>query len=310
MAEITASMVKDLRESTGVGMMDCKTALVETNGDMEAAVDWLRKKGLAKAAKKSGRVTAEGLVGVAATDTTAAIVEINAETDFVARNEKFQEMVKEIAGIASKGDFTLDSLKSAAYPGESPTIEEEITRLIAVIGENMNLRRVAKLSVSAGVVGTYVHNTTAPSLGKIGVLVALESTGEKTKLAELGKNIAMHIAATNPIAMTRDLVDEKTIAREKDILREKAIAAGRPADIIEKSVEGGLRKFFEESVLMEQSYIRDDKMKISQVLEAASKDVGAPVALTGFIRYALGDGIEKEETDFAAEVQAQAGLTK
>ena len=219
MAEITATMVKNLRESTGVGMMDCKTALQETNGDMEAAVDWLRKKGLAKAAKKSGRITAEGLVGVASSGTSAAAVEINAETDFVARNEKFQEMVRTVCEMATKQDYTAETLKAAAYPGESPTVEEEITRLIAVIGENMNLRRVARLSVKSGVIGTYVHNTTAPNLGKIGVMVAIESTGDTAKLAELGKGIAMHIAAANPIALTRDLVDDKTIALEKDILR-------------------------------------------------------------------------------------------
>lgn len=308
MAEITASMVKNLRESTGVGMMDCKQALQECQGDMEAAVDWLRKKGLAKAAKKSGRITAEGLVGVFGSSTAAAVVEINAETDFVARNDKFQDMVRAVATIASQGEYTVDSLKAASYLGEAATIEEEITRLIAVIGENMNLRRVTRLAVKQGVVGTYIHNATAPGLGKIGVAVALESTGNQEKLAELGKGIAMHIAAHNPIALTRDLVDEKTIARERDVLREKAIAAGRPADKLEMSVEGGLRKFFEENILMEQSYVRDDKVKIAQLLENASKEIGAPVALTGFVRYALGEGIEKEESDFAAEVQAQAGL--
>lgn len=308
MAEITAALVKDLRERTGAGMMDCKRALVEAEGDMEAAIDWLRKKGLAAAAKKAGRVASEGLIGAAIGDMAGAVVEINAETDFVARNDKFQNLVLNAAQIAAKQDYTLDSLKTAAFPGEAPTVDEEITRLIAVIGENMNLRRVVRLSVNAGHVSSYVHNAVAPNLGKIGVLVALESTGNKEKLAELGKRIAMHVAAANPQALTIEQLDAAALERERNIVSEQARASGRPEDIIAKMVEGRLRKFYEEVVLMEQTFIIDGKTKIREMLDNAAKELNAPVHLKAYVRYALGEGIEKAEADFAAEVQAQAGV--
>ncbi|MGV8948778.1 MAG: translation elongation factor Ts [Candidatus Paracaedibacter sp.] len=314
MAEITAALVKDLRERTGAGMMDCKRALTEVAGDMEAAIDWLRKKGLAAAAKKAGRVASEGLVGVAIDDIgngiAGAVVEINAETDFVARNEKFQNLVRNTALIAAKQDYTVDSLKTAAFPGEeSSTVDEEITRLIAVIGENMHLRRLVRLSVSQGHVASYVHNVVAPNLGKIGVLVALESAGDKTKLAELGKRIAMHVAAANPQALNIEDLDQASLERERTIVTEQARASGRPEEIITKMVDGRLRKFYEEVVLMEQTFIIDGKTKIREMLENATNEVGAPVHLKAYVRYALGEGVEKAESNFAAEVQAQAGLT-
>ena len=313
MAEITAALVKDLRERTGAGMMDCKRALTEVEGDMEAAIDWLRKKGLAAAAKKAGRVASEGLVGAAIDDTSdgtaGAVVEINAETDFVARNEKFQNLVRNTALIAAKQDYTVDSLKTAPFPGESPTVDEEITRLIAVIGENMHLRRLVRLSVSQGHVASYVHNAVAPNLGKIGVLVALESTGDKTKLADLGKRLAMHVAAANPQALNIENLDPTSLERERTIVTEQARASGRPEEIIAKMVDGRLRKFYEEVVLMEQTFIIDGKTKIREMLENAAKELGAPVQLKAYVRYALGEGVEKVESNFAAEVQAQAGIT-
>lgn len=313
MAEITAALVKDLRERTGAGMMDCKRALTEVEGDMEAAIDWLRKKGLAAAAKKAGRVASEGLVGVAIDDasngTAGAVVEINAETDFVARNDKFQNLVRSTALIAAKQDYTVDSLKTAAFPGESSTVDEEVTRLIAVIGENMHLRRLVRLSVSQGHIASYVHNAVAPSLGKIGVLVALESTGDKTKLADLGKRIAMHVAAANPQALNIEDMDQASLERERTIVTEQARASGRPEEIISKMVDGRLRKFYEEVVLMEQTFIIDGKTKIREMLENAAKELNAPVQLKAYVRYALGEGVEKAESNFAAEVQAQAGIT-
>lgn len=313
MAEITAGHVKDLRERTGAGMMDCKRALVEVEGDLEAAIDWLRKKGLAAAAKKAGRVASEGLVGAAIDEAnnslSGSLVEINAETDFVARNEKFQNLVRNTAVIAAKADYTIDSLKSAAFPGESPTVEEEITRLIAVIGENMHLRRVERLSVSQGHVSSYVHNSVSPGLGKIGVLVALESSGDKTKLADLGKRIAMHIAAANPQSLTIESLDPNLLDRERSIVAEQARASGKPEEFIAKMVEGRLRKFYEEAVLMEQTFIIDGKTKIREMLETASQDLNTPVTLKAYVRYALGEGVEKAESDFAAEVMAQAGIT-
>lgn len=313
MAEITAGLVKDLRERTGAGMMDCKRALTEVDGDMEAAIDWLRKKGLAAAAKKAGRVASEGLVGAAidasSNGTAGAVVEINAETDFVARNDKFQNLVLNTAAIAAKQDYTVDSLKAAAFPGESPTVDEEITRLIAVIGENMHLRRLVRLSVSQGHVASYVHNAVAPNLGKIGVLVALESTGDKEKLADLGKRLAMHVAAANPQALNIEDLDPTSLERERTIVSEQARASGRPEEIIAKMVDGRLRKFYEEVVLMEQTFIIDGKTKIREMLDNATKELGAPVQLKAFVRYALGEGVEKVESNFAAEVQAQAGIT-
>jgi elongation factor Ts len=306
MAEITAALVKELRDKTGAGMMDCKKALAETAGDMEGAVDWLRKKGLAAAAKKSGRIAAEGLVGVAAGGLAGAVIELNAETDFVARNEAFQGTVAAIARLALDGSGELEALKAAAYPGTGRTVAEELTHLVATIGENMNVRRVARLAVSDGVVASYVHSALVPGLGKIGVLVALQSTGDKAKLAELGKQIAMHVAAASPEALDIAAVDPAKLERERNVLSEQARASGKPEAIIEKMVEGRIRKYYEEVVLLEQLYVIDGETKISKVVADAAKTVGAPVQLTGFARFALGEGIEKEASDFAAEVAAMA----
>ncbi|WP_114391780.1 translation elongation factor Ts [Oleisolibacter albus] len=306
MAEITASLVKDLREKTGAGMMDCKKALNETQGDLEAAIDWLRKKGLAAAAKKAGRVAAEGLVGVASTGTVGAAVEVNAETDFVARNETFQAYVSKVTELALAGNGDAEALKAVAFPGTGRTVAEELTHLVATIGENMNLRRAAKLSVTDGVVATYVHNALVAGLGKIGVLVALESTGDKAKLAELGKQLAMHIAAARPEALDIADVDTSALDRERAVLSEQARASGKPEEIIAKMVEGRIRKYYEEVVLLEQVYVIDGETKVRKVIENAAKAVGAPVKLTGFVRFVLGEGIEKEASDFAAEVASMA----
>jgi len=306
MAEITAALVKELREKTGAGMMDCKKALAETAGDTEAAVDWLRKKGLAAAAKKSGRVAAEGLVGVAASGLFGAAVELNAETDFVARNDAFQAAVTAVTKLAIEGNGDIESLKTAAYPGTGRTVAEELTHLVATIGENMNLRRVAKLEVKDGIVASYVHSALVPGLGKIGVLVALESTGDKAKLADLGKQIAMHVAAARPEALDVTDVSTANLDRERAVLVEQARASGKPENIIDKMVEGRIRKYYEEVVLLEQLYVIDGETKIRKVVENAVKDVGAPVTLTGFVRFQLGEGIEKEATDFAAEVASMA----
>jgi elongation factor Ts len=306
MAEITAANVKELREKTGAGMMDAKNALVENNGDMEAAVDWLRKKGLAKAAKKSGRTAAEGLIAVATTadGKSGAVVEINAETDFVARNDQFQAFAKTTSTLAlAQSSDQIEALGSANY-GTGKTVQETLTNLIATIGENMNLRRMKKMTVAQGLVASYVHSAIAPNLGKIGVLVALESTAPAEKLQALGKQLAMHVAAANPEFLDVASVDAKSIEREKNVQRETARASGKPDDIIEKMLEGRMRKFYEEVCLLEQIFIMDGETKISALLKNAEKDVGAPVALTGFVRYNLGDGIEKQETDFAAEVAA------
>ncbi|HYD64657.1 translation elongation factor Ts [Azospirillum sp.] len=310
MAEITAALVKELREKTGAGMMDCKKALGETNGDLEGAVDWLRKKGLAAAAKKSGRVAAEGLVAVATSGTAGAVVEVNAETDFVARNEKFQGFAAESAKVALTTGADIEALKAAGYPGAGHTVQDELTSLIATIGENMNLRRAAKLSVSAGVVTSYIHTAIAPGLGKIGVLVALESTGDVAKLTELGKQIAMHVAAARPDALDVADVDVSALEREKNVLADQARASGKPENIIEKMVEGRLRKYYEEVCLLEQTYVIDGETKVRAVVEKVAKELGTPVKLTGFVRYALGEGIEKAESDFAAEVAAAAGQTQ
>jgi elongation factor Ts len=300
-------MVKDLREKTGAGMMDCKKALAETAGDMEQAIDWLRKKGLSQAAKKSGRVAAEGLVGVATEGTAGAALEVNAETDFVARNDTFQGFVETATKLAlsTKGD--VEKLKTAAYPGESRNVGEQLTHLIATIGENMNIRRATYLSVGDGVVTSYIHTAAKPGMGKIGVLVALESTGNKDALTALGKQIAMHVAAANPQFLSTDAVDNASLEREKAIYRDQATASGKPADIVEKMVVGRVRKYYEEVVLLEQPYIMDDKSKVSQAIEKAAKEIGAPVKLAGFVRFALGEGIQKEEKDFAAEVAAVSG---
>jgi len=306
MAQITAALVKELREKTGAGMMDCKKALGETDGDMEGAVDWLRKKGLAAAAKKAGRVAAEGLVGVAVGDRIGSLVELNAETDFVARNDGFQALVRDVTelGLTAGGD--LESLRVAKMPN-GKTVEEAVTEAVATIGENMTLRRHASLRVSDGVVGSYVHAAVAPGLGKIGVLVALESAGDKGKLAELGRQVAMHVAAAAPQWASRGEVDTSVLDRERDILADQARASGKPDNIIDKMVEGRLRKYYEEVVLVEQAWIMDPDKKVGKVLEEAAKDVGAPVSCSGFLRFALGEGIEKAETDFAAEVAATRG---
>ena len=305
MADITASMVKELREKTGAGMMDAKNALVENSGDMEAAVDWLRKKGLAKAAKKSGRTAAEGLISVGRAGTSAAVVEVNAETDFVARNEQFQQAVRKIASIALTEADTVDALANAPMEG-GKTVQETLTSLIATIGENMSLRRMARLSVSKGIVATYVHNSLAENLGKIGVLVALESEGDAAKLETLGKQIAMHIAAANPQFLDVSSVAPEVLEREKNVIRETAKEAGKAPDIIEKMLEGRVRKYYEEVCLLEQIFIMDGETRISAVLEKAAKEMGKPVKLTGYVRFQLGEGIEKEETDFAAEVAKAA----
>jgi elongation factor Ts len=305
MPEITASMVKDLREKTGAGMMDCKKALNETKGDMEAAVDWLRKKGLSAAAKKSGRVAAEGLVSVASAGNKAAVVEVNAETDFVALNEKFQKFALQAATLALNANGDVEIMKTAKHP-DGGTTQEVLTNLIATVGENMSLRRAAVLSVSQGIVATYVHNTLVPNLGKIGVLVALESSAPAAKLQELGKQIAMHVAAARPEALSIADVDTKALDRERSVLAEQARASGKPEAIIAKMVEGRLRKYYEEVVLMEQVYVVDGESRIAQVIENAAKTLGAPVKLTGFVRFQLGEGIEKAECDFAAEVAKMA----
>lgn len=302
MVEITAGLVKDLRTKTGAGMMDCKKALVESGGDIEAAVDWLRTKGLAAAAKKAGRIAAEGLIGVHSGGAVGAIVEVNSETDFVARNETFQSFVHTVSELACVANADAGALLTAPYPGSALSVEGKLKELVATIGENMAVRRAQALSVGAGVVAGYVHNTIAPGMGKIGVLVALESTGDKEKLAELGKNIAMHVAAANPQALAIDAVDATALERERAVLREQATASGRPPEVIEKMVEGRLRKFYEETVLLEQVYVIDGKERVGKVVDAAAKDIGAPVRLTGFVRYALGEGIERDEADFAAEV--------
>ncbi len=305
MAEITASLVKDLREKTGAGMMDCKKALGETQGDLEKAVDWLRTKGLSAAAKKAGRVAAEGLVGVSANGTRGAVIEVNAETDFVGRNEQFQKFVGAVSQIALDNAGDMAKIAGAPFPGSSRDVQGELTNMIATIGENMSLRRAASLSVSDGVVVAYTHNSVAPDLGKIGVLVALESAGDKAKLQPLAKQLAMHVAATNPQSLTVADLDTALIERERAVLAEKAGQSGKAVDIIAKMVEGGLRKFHQEVVLLEQAFVMDGKTKVAKVVDDAAKQVGAPVRIAGFLRFALGEGIEKKSEDFAAEVAAQ-----
>ena len=302
MANITAGMVKDLREKTGVGMMDCKTALNETNGDIEAAIDWLRKKGLSKAAKKSDRVAAEGLVAVVLAGTKGVVAEVNSETDFVARNDDFQKLARNVASVAlSTGTTDPEALKAAAYPAGG-TVGDALTHAIATIGENMTIRRAATLSVSAGSVSSYVHNSIADGLGKIGVIVALESTGNAEVLNDLGRKIAMHVAAASPVALDNTQVDPAVLEREKNVLREKN--AGKPANVLEKIIESGLKTYFKEVCLVDQAFIHDPAKTVAQVVAEAAKTAGAPVVLKGFVRYALGEGIEKQTGDFAAEVAA------
>jgi len=307
MADITGAMVKDLREKTGAGMMDCKKALTETNGDTEAAIDWLRKKGLSAAAKKSDRVAAEGLVAVALEGTKAVVLEVNAETDFVARNDKFQKFALDAVSVALKSGADLEGLKTQAYPETGRNVQDELTQLIATVGENMNLRRLTGLSVSQGIVASYVHNAVAPNIGKIGVLVALESSADQGKLMELGKQIAMHVAAARPEALNIADVDTTALDRERNVLADQARASGKPEAIIEKMVEGRLRKYYEEVVLMEQVYVVDGETRIKDVVANASKTLGAPVTLAGFVRYQLGEGVEKAAADdFATEVAKMA----
>ena len=301
---VTAALVKELREKSGAGMMDCKKALAETDGDMEAAIDWLRTKGLATAAKKSGRVASEGLVAFSVDGTTGAVVELNAETDFVARNTEFQEFASTLASLSLSAD-DIDGLSGLDYPDTGRNVAEELTHKIATIGENMSLRRMAKLSVNSGAIVSYMHNATAPGLGRIGVLVALESTADAGVLEGLGKQIAMHIAATSPASLSIEDLDEEAVAREREVLIEQAKASGKPQEIAEKMVQGRMKKYYQEVVLLEQTSVIDGETRIADVVANTGKEAGADIALTAFVRFNLGEGIEKEETDFAAEVAAQ-----
>ncbi|MFP6688731.1 MAG: translation elongation factor Ts [Alphaproteobacteria bacterium] len=305
MAEITAALVKELREKTGVGMMDCKKALGQTSGDIEEAVDWLRTHGLAAAAKKAGRVASEGLIGLSAGDNSAALVEVNSETDFVSRNEEFQNVVREIASLALSCGGDIEKLRASEIPGTGRSVEAEITQLVATIGENINVRRVTGIAVDAGVVGSYVHAATAPGLGRIGALVAIRSEGDKAALTQLAHQLAMHVAAASPQAVSVEDLDVNKVERERAILREQAEGSGKTAEIIDKMVEGRLRKFYEEVVLLNQTFIIDGETKVSKVIEQSATDLGSAVEIVGIRRFALGDGIEREESDFVAEVAAQ-----
>jgi elongation factor Ts len=305
MANITASMVKDLRDKTGAGMMDCKTALSETDGDLEAAIDWLRKKGISKAAKKAGRAAAEGLVGVAVGKNAGALVEVNAETDFVARNEEFKSFVKSAADLALKEGGDLEKLLAAKH-GDSD-VRQTLTELVAKIGENMSVRRTVALSVDPGVVAAYVHNAASPELGKIGVLVALKSTADQTKLSALAKQLAMHVAAASPLAITPEHLSKDVVERERNVQWELAKQSGKPDNVIEKMMEGRMRKFYEDTVLLSQTFVIDGETQVSKVLEKAAKEFGAPITVEGFVRFQVGEGIEKVESDFADEVAQMAG---
>jgi len=306
MATITAAMVKELRETTGVGMMDCKQALNENDGNMEAAIDWLRKKGLSKAAKKAGRVAAEGLIGALTDGTKGVVVEVNSETDFVARNEQFQGLVKMIAQVALKVGASVDAINAA--PVGSSTVAGAISDAIATIGENMTLRRAAALEVSQGVVASYVHGAVIDGAGKMGVIVALESTGKTDELAALGRQLAMHVAAANPQALDPAGLDPDVVRREREVMADKYRQQGKPENMIEKIVENGLKTYYKEVCLLEQAYIHDEKGKaVGQAVKEAEGKVGAPIKITGFVRYALGEGIEKQTSDFAAEVAAASG---
>lgn len=307
MAEITAALVKELRDQTGAGMMDCKKALAETGGDLEQAIDWLRTKGLSAAAKKAGRVAAEGLVAVAVDGSKGAVVEVNSETDFVSRNDQFQEFVRQVASLALAAEGDLDKLLASAYPGTSRTVADQLTHMIATIGENMTIRRCEAMSVANGVLATYVHNAMADGVGKIAVVVGLESAGDKGKLESFGKQIAMHVAAAKPQAVSRDDLDPAILERERAVLSEQARESGKPEEIIGKMVEGRLRKFYEEVCLMDQTFVIDGETQVSKAVEAAGKDAGGTISVNGFKMFVLGDGIEKEVGDFAAEVAAAAG---
>jgi elongation factor Ts len=308
MATITAAMVKDLRDSTGAGMMDCKQALSENDGNMEAAVDWLRKKGLSKAAKKSGRVAAEGLIAALTKGAKGVVVEVNSETDFVARNEHFQGLVKMIAQVALDVGTDLEKIKAAKVG--NVTVETAISDAIATIGENMTLRRAAALEVGKGVVSSYVHNAVIEGAGKMGVIVALESPGKADELAVLGKQLAMHVAAANPLAVDPSGLDPATVKREKDVLADKYRQQGKPENVIEKIVESGLKTYYKEVCLLEQAFIHDSGKSVAQAVKEAEGKVGGPIKIAGFLRYALGEGIEKQESDFAAEVAAASGQKK
>ncbi len=312
MTQISAAMVKELRDKTGAGMMDCKQALIENAGDVEASVDWLRKKGLSKAAKKSGRVAAEGLIGVAVEGPKGTLVEVNSETDFVARNAQFQEMVREISKLGLQAGGDLSKLLALPFPGKSISVDEHVKEMIATIGENMSVRRTSELATGPdGVVVDYIHNRVADGLGKMGVLVALESTGDKAKLNAFGRQVAMHVAAAAPLAVTVEDLDPAVIERERKIYEEQAAASGKPADIVAKMAEGRLRKeFFQQVVLMQQIFVIDGKSTVEQAVKEAAGAVGAPVKITGFVRYALGEGIDKKEEDFAAEVAAAVSGTR
>jgi elongation factor Ts len=307
MAEITAALVKDLREKTGAGMMDCKKALAETNGDLDAAIDWLRKKGLSAASKKAGRVAAEGLVAVAVKDNSGAIVEVNSETDFVGRNPQFQALASGVATVALSAGDDVATIEAAAFPGSSRNVKDEVTHAIATIGENMTLRRAKKLTVDGGVVVSYVHSALADGLGKLGVLVALKSTGKREVLEQIGKQVAMHIAAANPQSLSTKDLDQSLVERERTVLTDQAAGSGKPADIIAKMVEGRIRKFYQEVVLLEQTFVIDGETPVGKAVEKAAKDAGAPIEIAGFVRFQLGEGIEKKTDDFAAEVAKMAG---
>jgi elongation factor Ts len=307
MADITAAMVKALREASGAGMMDCKKALSETDGDMTAATDWLRAKGLATASKKSSRTAAEGLVGVAVNGMSGAAVEVNSETDFVAKNEQFQAFVREVTTIALGQGDDIDALKSATYPGGG-TVDEKLTSNIATIGENQMLRRAKRLTVGQGAVVAYVHNAAAPGLGKIGVLIALESAAPSAALESLGKQLAMHVAAAFPLALNPEGIPADLVDRERAIAAEKAAESGKPADVVAKMVDGAVAKFMKENALINQVFVMDNKTKIADVVAAAGKDAGAPITLKDYVRFQLGEGIEKEASDFAAEVAAASGI--
>lgn len=307
MAEISAALVKELREKTSAGMMDCKKALVETGGDLKAAVDWLRTKGLSAAEKKAGRVASEGLIGISVEGAAGALVEVNAETDFVARNEEFQAFVQTVADLARETEADLEGLKAAPYPETGRTVGEELIHMIATIGENMTLRRVQVMKADKGILSSYVHNALTPGLGRIGVLVALESEADAAKLETIGKQISMHVAAAKPLAVSRDRLDPAKVSRERDFLAKQARESGKPDDIIEKMLEGRMRKFFEEVCLLDQTFVIDGETKVEKVLETAGKDAGGPVSVSAFGLFVLGEGIEKKKEDFAAEVAAAIG---
>jgi elongation factor Ts len=305
MGQVTAALVKQLREQTGAGMMDCKAALTETGGDLEGATDWLRKKGLAAAAKKAGRLASEGLIGLALNGTKGAVVEVNSETDFVARNDDFQRLVRTIASLALETGGNLERLQQAKVPETGRTVADEVTEAIARIGENIQLRRATAVEVAQGAVGSYLHSALAPGLGRIGVLVGLQSAGDGDQLVALGKQLAMHIAAARPQAVSIDKLDPAVVARERDIYAEQARSTGKPENVIEKIVDGRMRKFYEEAVLLEQVFVVDTDLKVKEAVERVAKAIGSPITVTEFVRFALGEGLEARTSNLAEEVAAQ-----